>query len=304
MRIRRGQSCSHHHFVRASLSAAEESRSGDIAVELHEHAACVHPFLKLTFFLVYSRVKFWRSTRADETNTSLPFLPMAHSFLVYSELQAEVSHTNSPIGVFHWPFADDLLYFALAFTASTSDATSGVDTTAILASLPPGLGQAASALTSFASSFKRANNQGQEREGVEGATGGEVDGTVDGDSKELKQSDSQHQQQSYDAQHGQHDVQHENQHDDQQSQQEQQQQQQQSHHEDDEQHQQQQQHQQQSVDRYGDATAAALAAMESLAAQGGLSAPMNHRQGRQKRELGPEAERLRKDNHVSSHTLQ
>jgi hypothetical protein len=43
-----------------------------------------------------------------------------------------------------------------------SHSFSGVDASSILAALPPGLGQAASALTSFASSFKRSNAEGVE----------------------------------------------------------------------------------------------------------------------------------------------
>lgn len=143
---------------------------------------------------------------------------------------------------------------------------SGVDASSILAALPPGLGQAASALTSFASSFKRTSTTDRDDgtgEGVEGEQHGDEDVKKEGEHVE-----GQYEHHNPGGDHG-----------------------------GDE------------GDEYRNdaelsSTAAAIAAMESLAAQTSmqLQDQGHHQQqkaggGRAKRDNGPDAERARKDNH-------
>lgn len=145
---------------------------------------------------------------------------------------------------------------------------SGVDASSILAALPPGIGQAASALTSFASSFKRS-----------GAT--EEDGTGEGHPGEQGEHHEHHNQEEEDvkkegeAVEGQYEL----------------------HHPEGASH-------GENGDEYRNeaelsSTAAAIAAMESLAAQGlQMQEPSQQgKAGRSKKETGPDAERARKDNH-------
>lgn len=163
--------------------------------------------------------------------------------------------------------------------------SSGVNASSILAALPPGLGQAASALTSFASSFKRENGTGADRENEngeqrEGAEGGAAEAAEPGDAGEAGE-EGQHQQDDkkpveeeshYTQAEGDQSAAHEDGQED------------------------------QSTDDYRNehATQAAIAAMESLAAQSNLhmqDSSMSKNGGRAKRDTGPEAERMRKDQH-------
>jgi transcriptional regulator CBF1 len=162
--------------------------------------------------------------------------------------------------------------------------TSGVDASSILAALPPHLGQAASALTSFASSFKRDQDEGEQRE----------DGNAENQHVEHgEQGENQpeaHAEQS--GQVGEEDKKEEDFKDE--------------HHQYDETNPDDSLAQtteppgDQTTDDYRNenATQAAIAAMESLAAQTGLHLQdQNGKGGRAKRDTGPEAERLRKDQH-------
>lgn len=168
--------------------------------------------------------------------------------------------------------------------------TSGVDASSILAALPPHLGQAASALTSFASSFKRDQEDGEQREegntenhqieqGEQGEHVQQAENQADGEQtgeggEEVKKVDgeeSKQEHQQYDETNP-----------------------------DDSLAQTTEPPGDQTTDDYRNenATQAAIAAMESLAAQTGLDLQdQNGKGGRAKRETGPEAERLRKDQH-------
>ncbi|UZJ54227.1 hypothetical protein CBS101457_003547 [Exobasidium rhododendri] len=138
----------------------------------------------------------------------------------------------------------------------------GVDASTILAALPPGLGQAASALTSFASSFKRSGTIDHE-DGQEGVEGEHQHDQNDEDvKKEGEALEGQYEHHDPEGALGGHD----------------------------------------GGDDYRN-TAAAIAAMESLAAQTSLELQdqgldlQGKSSGRNKKDTGPDAERARKDNH-------
>ncbi|PWN32899.1 uncharacterized protein FA14DRAFT_79205 [Meira miltonrushii] len=155
--------------------------------------------------------------------------------------------------------------------------TSGVDASSILAALPPHLGQAASALTSFASSFKRDQDEGEHREDGNGENqqvehGDQGEHQAEGHAEQTgkKGEELKHDQHQYDETNP-----------------------------DDSLAQTTEPPGDQTTDDYRNenATQAAIAAMESLAAQTGLDLQDQNGKGRAKRDTGPEAERLRKDQH-------
>lgn len=159
--------------------------------------------------------------------------------------------------------------------------TSGVDASSILAALPPHLGQAASALTSLTSSFKRdqeegeqredGNNENQQIEHGEHQAEGHAEQTGEAGEDDKKGEELNHDHNQYDETNP-----------------------------DDSLAQTTEPPGDQTTDDYRNehATQAAIAAMESLAAQTGLDLQdPNGKGGRAKRDTGPEAERLRKDQH-------
>lgn len=174
---------------------------------------------------------------------------------------------------------------ARASEGNANGESSGVDASSILAALPPSLGQAASALTSFASSLKTDNDggagaergQAEQRDGDDAAAAvaNDLDSTEPGEAQAVATEEGQQDGSKNDVGDETHDtyagdettgtiV-------------------------------------DESTDDYRNehATQAAIAAMESLAAQSGLHLQDGHGKGlgRSKRDTGPEAERMRKDQH-------